>query len=183
MKDPAGVAKSSGAGGFGGGGRGIADKRDADTKPAVAEGKPPAAPRTESAPLPSESPKPAAKERKAETAEMKSLEKLHDAPANAPLGDNARGAGDAKEPRSGPREKASKSRATADREDLSRKSADLLWQSGLPANKNGEAALDVRLPAEEGDYWLVIDVQGPNGVGKLQKRISVRVPPAAPAKP
>jgi hypothetical protein len=63
----------------------------------------------------------------------------------------------------------------------------LLWQPNLQANEKGEAELNVQLPAEEGDYFLFVDVQGPNGVGTVQKRISIRVPPAAepaaPAKP
>jgi hypothetical protein len=62
----------------------------------------------------------------------------------------------------------------------------LLWQPSLPANDQGEAELNIQLPTEEGDYYLLVDVQSPNGVGTIQRRIPVHVPaalPAAPAKP
>ena len=63
------------------------------------------------------------------------------------------------------------------------KSPSLLWEPNLRANEKGEAELNVQLPAEEGDYVLIVDVQGPRGVGTVQKRIPVRATPAAPAEP
>lgn len=57
----------------------------------------------------------------------------------------------------------------------------LLWEPNLPANEFGEAELNLRLPSEPGDYVLIVDVQGPHGVGTVQRHIPVRVPPAAPA--
>ncbi|MCE9526376.1 MAG: hypothetical protein K8R36_10015 [Planctomycetales bacterium] len=58
----------------------------------------------------------------------------------------------------------------------------LLWEPNLPSNDKGEAELKLQLPTEPGDYVLIVDVQGPSGIGTVQKRIPVRVPaPAAPA--
>src|SRR6185436_12184587 len=63
------------------------------------------------------------------------------------------------------------------------KTPSLLWQPNLQANEKGEAELNIQLPTEEGDYYLLVDVQGPNGVGTIQRRIPVHVPAAAPAAP
>ena len=60
-------------------------------------------------------------------------------------------------------------------------SPQLLWEPNLPANQQGEAELNLQLPSEPGDYVLIVDVQGPHGVGTVQKHIPVRVPPPAPA--
>lgn len=62
------------------------------------------------------------------------------------------------------------------------RTAALLWEPNLPANDQGEAQLSVPLPKEEGDYYLLVDVQGPGGVGTVQTLIPVRRPPA-PASP
>lgn len=58
----------------------------------------------------------------------------------------------------------------------------LLWEH-LAADEKGEAEIDLKLPSEPGEYWLMIDAYGPGGVGKLQKRLLVRVPPATGAGP
>jgi hypothetical protein len=63
------------------------------------------------------------------------------------------------------------------------KKSGLLWAPNLPANEKGEAELNLQLPAEEGDYFLLVDVQGPGGVGTIQKVIPVRRAPAGPAAP
>ncbi len=80
---------------------------------------------------------------------------------------------------------AAKSVLADSQRDKRARSAGLLWQPILPTNEKGEAELNIQLPAEEGDYYLLVDVQGPNGVGTVQKRIPIRVPaaPAAPTKP
>lgn len=63
------------------------------------------------------------------------------------------------------------------------KSPSLLWKPHLEADEKGEAELEMNMPAEAGDYILIVDVQGPAGVGTIRKHIPVRVPPASPAKP
>ncbi|MFN0019180.1 MAG: hypothetical protein ACKVP0_13030 [Pirellulaceae bacterium] len=80
-----------------------------------------------------------------------------------------------------------KSDSLTDRDNRA-KSPQLLWEPNLPANDKGEAELNLQLPTEPGDYVLIVDVQGPSGIGTVQKRIPVRVPapaalPAAPSKP
>lgn len=63
------------------------------------------------------------------------------------------------------------------------RSQSLLWQPHLEADEKGEAELEMNMPAEAGDYILIVDVQGPAGVGTIRKHIPVRVPPASPDKP
>ena len=64
-----------------------------------------------------------------------------------------------------------------------RQARPLLWEPNLAANEKGEAEIDLKLPSEPGEYWLMIDAYGPGGVGKLQKRLLVRVPSAAEPAP
>jgi hypothetical protein len=76
---------------------------------------------------------------------------------------------------------AMKSAKTEPQLEKRNKAAKLLWAPNLPANEKGEAELNIQLPAEPGDYYLLVDVQGPSGVGTVQSLI--RVPPQAPAAP
>jgi len=71
----------------------------------------------------------------------------------------------------------------ADKQRNKRAAASLFWQPNVQANENGEADLNVPLPAEAGEYYLLVDVQGPGGVGVVQRRIPVHVPASAPAAP
>ena len=80
-----------------------------------------------------------------------------------------------------PRPAAMKSLSGGADRDKRAPSPRLLWEPNLPANELGEAELNLRLPSEPGDYVLIVDVQGPYGVGTVQRHIPVRVPPAAPA--
>jgi len=79
---------------------------------------------------------------------------------------------------------AMKSAKTEPEDEKRAKAAKFLWAPNLPANEKGEAELNIQLPAEPGDYYLLVDVQGPSGVGTVQSRIRVPAPaPAAPAAP
>ena len=79
---------------------------------------------------------------------------------------------------------AMKSAKTEPQGEKRAKAAKLLWAPNLPANEKGEAELNIQLPAEAGDYYLLVDVQGPSGFGTVQSRIRVPAPaPAAPAAP
>ena len=167
----------SGAGGFGGGegGRGGGVKGSADEKP-LAEGKPGAAPQAAAKPNEPALAPPASR---AEEDQKKGDGKpKKSAPAKDATETNKSGRGqDAQKP------VTMKSTLEISGREKRAKSPSLLWEPNLRANDKGEAELNIQLPAEEGDYVLIVDVQGPRGVGTVQKRIPVRATPAAPAEP
>ncbi|MGI8979470.1 MAG: hypothetical protein ACR2FY_09615 [Pirellulaceae bacterium] len=171
-----------GAGGLGTGegGRGKGIKESADEKQ-LAEGKPGAAPQAaarpnERAPAP---PGPRAEEdEKKMAAELTKNALPRAEPAKDVAEPKAKGDG-----QGAAKPITMKSALALSGREKRAKSRSLLWEPNLPANEKGEAELHVQLPAEEGDYVLIVDVQGPSGVGTVQKRIPVRVPPAASTEP
>jgi hypothetical protein len=60
-------------------------------------------------------------------------------------------------------------------------SSQLLFAPDLAADAKGQVQLGVQLPREPGNYWLIVDAYGAGGTGQLQKRLLIRVPPAAKA--